>query len=260
MSGGLGDVGHGRDSESVGKLDEGGGGLLWDDCIAKDTQSVQPSGNPIIHSTNAGFRRVPSPWLSHAKSVSVVPLFDAQSSVLAVARRDPLESIAVGVGSKGEEPLSPVRSANALCRSQCCRNAEAHRVKLFGDDIEPVSQMVGDVLDEDERRSTLAHDPCDLGPEVSRIVSSESKPHRGERLTRVSRSDEIHDSTPRDSVESVQVRPDRKVTQVPGFHSADKHCRGERVPLHSTDDARSRYGKLDTKIESGDSRAQTEGT
>lgn len=56
-------------------------------------------------------------------------------------------------------------------------------------------------------------------------------------LTRDSRSDEIHDSTPLRAVEAEQVVPDRRRSQGTVRHSTGQRRGGKGFPLHETDGA-----------------------
>jgi hypothetical protein len=82
-------------------------------------------------------------------------------------------------------------------------------LKLSGDPLETVGQMAGDVLDENKGRSAFANNAGDLGPEVAGVVFSTALAGDAEPLAGISRSDDIHRSTPRCAVEGSHIIPDR---------------------------------------------------
>ena len=121
-------------------------------------------------------------------------------------------SVAQGVGhapvdGEGEEPRTHVRRAHFRRREESRRNEVIHANQLAGDVPEAEDQMVGDVLDEDERRLGLSDDTGDLRPEVARVSSAAQAACGGERLAGVARNDEIHDAAPREALEGSEIRP-----------------------------------------------------
>jgi len=73
-------------------------GDLRDDGISEGFKSVHPSGNPMSHSTQVGFRAPCCPWqVSASFSVFVAPR-PLASSVSGL--RPPLWSLVVGVGQR----------------------------------------------------------------------------------------------------------------------------------------------------------------
>jgi hypothetical protein len=90
----------------------------------------------------------------------------------------------------------------------------------------------GHVLHEHKYGLHLRDDPGDVRPEVARIGGAELLPGDAERLARVSRRDEIHDSTPASTVEGGKVRPDRRLIQNAVLHSRDQERGCGSFPLH----------------------------
>jgi hypothetical protein len=88
------------------------------------------------------------------------------------------------------------------------------------------------VFQEHETGSYLTDDPGDSGPEPSVIIKTSTLPRRGEGLAGYSGSDEIHASTPRATVESGEVRPDRSLIQPLFFHPCHESGRCVGVPLN----------------------------
>lgn len=87
-------------------------------------------------------------------------------------------------------------------------NVVAHASKLATHLGQALADVWGDVLAEDQSGPALANDTGDVWPEVPWVVSPSSLAGAAEGLTRVSRSDEIHDATPRATIEGCEVRVD----------------------------------------------------
>lgn len=115
--------------------------------------------------------------------------------------------------------------------------------------------MRGDVLAEDEGGLDLLDESSDGGPEVPRVFGTKPPPSQAERLARVARTDNIHDTTPRVTVEGVQISPDRYRIQGTLPHRRDHVCDGECFPLHVTDRAATWENLSESALE-----AETPGT
>ena len=95
-------------------------------------------------------------------------------------RFPPLERVpeqARGVGQvvsladgEDEQPLSPMGRADFRRREEACRKAVAHADQSAGDFGEAEAEVMGDILEEDERRLDLVDDAGDMRPEVARVV------------------------------------------------------------------------------------------
>lgn len=113
------------------------------------------------------------------------------------------------------------------------------------------------VLQEHVSGSNVTDDPADVWPEPTVIVSSTTPTGRREGLARKTRSDEIHSSAPRASVEGAQVRPDRRSIQARLVHPRHESGRCVGVPLNVSHGAGdSAQGKLEASV----SGAEVEGT
>jgi hypothetical protein len=137
-----------------------------------------------------------------------------------------------------EQPLSLVARSDRCCFKQ---DRSRHDVpkpsQISGNFGQAPADVSWHVLKKNESRPALVNDSCDLRPEVPRVGCPELLAGDGERLTRVSRRDEIHRSTPRASVEGSQVIPERRRIQAFRFHEADKRGGGKCLPLDVTDAA-----------------------
>jgi len=119
--------------------------------------------------------------------------------------------------------------------------------------VEPEPNMPMDILQEDEARSRIANDSGDVRPEVPLVIRSPSLPCDAERLARVARRDEIHDSTPRATVEGGEVTVDRSGLELMIFHAPGEYGGGKRFPLHMTDGPVSGHDSLEGEVEAGNS-------
>ncbi len=140
-------------------------------------------------------------------------------------------------GGEDEEPLALVRRADFRRREEACRKAVAHADQSAGDFGEAEAEMMGDILEEDEGRLDLADDAGDMRPEVARVVRAPAFARDGERLARISRSDDVHRAAPRAAVEGSNVVPDNSRIQGRVFHPRHESGCGEGLPFdmaHST--------------------------
>ena len=93
---------------------------------------------------------------------------------------------------------------------------------------------------------------------MPRIIASTASAGFAERLTRVSRSERIHDPTPRSAVEGLQVRPNRRFIQATRFHCLSQDFDGSGFVFHTTDRANASESELQSQVESCAARAKTE--
>jgi len=252
----------------------------------------QFGGTPISASTNRGFRstfgEVVDPPVSvvssrgpgsrQAASVSVVPCVPVVlgfppdafvSPAVGVGQhsaaplsfgsvdlspdRNPLPSpsVAVGVGQE-PEPFALVRGTNGGRGQQSPFRSPPVFGKVGEDVRQPVSNKLGDVLQEQEPRSHVTNALPDGRPEPPVIVNTAPLACARERLAGEPGRDEIHASTPRSTVEGAQVRPDRRRIQVRLFHPGHESGRCVGVPLNvhhgSGGDASESEGELDASV------------
>lgn len=188
-----------------------------------------------------------------ARSVSVIPCVP----VVFGLPPDDTESIPVGVGQE-PEALAAVRGTNGGRGVQTPLSIEPEAGKAVEDFGESISNKLWHVLQHDESRSHLTHDPFDDRPEPPVIVSSTSGTGRGERLAGEAGSDEIHAATPRSTVEGVEVIPDRR--RIQGRVSHPRHEDGRRValPLNVSHGSYPCHGS-ECKLESSVARAEMQG-
>lgn len=91
--------------------------------------------------------------------------------------------------------------ADASRCEQSARNAETHAFQCRDEVADLASRIPWDVLTEETIRPHAINDADDVVEEPSRIVGAEHWAGVAVGLTRVARSDAIHDATPRLRVE-----------------------------------------------------------
>lgn len=136
-----------------------------------------------------------------------------------------------------EQPLALVRRADLRRREEACRKAVAHADQSAGDFGEAEAEMMGDILEEHERRLDLADDAGDMRPEVPRVVRAPAFARDGERLARIARSDDVHRAAPWAAVEGGNIVPDNSLIQGRVFHPRHESGCGVGFPFdmaHST--------------------------
>jgi hypothetical protein len=134
----------------------------------------------------------------------------------------------------------------------------AHASKRAADIGKSQIDVPLDVFEEDPRRLRLAHDARDVRPEVARIVRAALVAGDRERLARITRSDEVHDSTPRAAVEGCEIVPNRRVAQGRVVHPGHECGRRMGVSLDITHSAGSRLGDVEAEIEAAVAGAERE--
>jgi hypothetical protein len=84
-----------------------------------------------------------------------------------------------------EEPFALVGRTDFRRCKEACRKLVAHADQSAGDFGETEAEMIGDILEEDERWLDLTDDAGDMRPEVARIISSEASARDRKWLTGV---------------------------------------------------------------------------
>ncbi len=158
---------------------------------------------------------------------------------------------------KDEEPLALVGCADFGRREEACRKAVAHADQSAGDFGESEPQMMGDILEEDERRLDLADDAGDMRPEVAWILGTEPSARDRERLARIARSDDVHRAAPWAAVEGSNVVPDNSLIQGRVFHPRHESGCGEGFPFDMAHSTISGKGDGESEVETA--RAGAEG-
>lgn len=188
---------------------------------------------------------------SRSSSVRLPPLDRVPEQARGVGQ---LVSLADG---EDEEPLALVGRADFRRREEACRKAVAHADQSVGDFGEAEAEMMGDILEKDERRLDLADDPGDMRPEVARVFRAPALARDGERLARIARSNDVHRAAPRAAVEGSNIVPDNSLIQGRVFHPRHESGCGEGFPFDMAHSTISGEGDGEPQVETA--RAGTEG-
>ena len=156
-----------------------------------------------------------------------------------------------------EETFALVGRADFRRREEACRKAVAHADQSAGDFGEAEAEMMGDILEEDEGRLDLADDAGDMRPEVARVLRAPALARDGERLARITRSDDVHRAAPRPAVEGSNVVPDNSLIQGRVFHPRHESGCGVGFPFDMAHSTISGDGDGEPEVETA--RAGTEG-
>jgi hypothetical protein len=199
-------------------------------------------------------------------AIGVGHIASAKSRVTAVSvsetsrpcRRPQLsESSARAVGHD-EQPFPAVAGAGFGRAEYSCRNAVAQPFQSRDEGGELSVRIPRHVLAEDTIRPALGDDAQDLIDEEAVVVGPAPLAGDGVGLAGISRSDAMNDAAPCSSVESGEVRPDRRLIQGAVRHARDKVRGGIGFPLHVSDAARAGLGDADAELEPADSGAEGE--
>jgi hypothetical protein len=157
-----------------------------------------------------------------------------------------------------EQPLAFVRRTDFRRCKEACRKLVAHADQSVGDFGEAEAEMMGDILEEDEGWLALADDAGDVRPEVAWILGTEPLACDGERLARISRSDDVHRAAPRAAVEAGNVVPDRRAIQGRVFHPRHESGCGEGFPFDMAHSSIFGDGDGEPKVDAASSGTQRE--
>lgn len=108
--------------------------------------------------------------------------------------------------------------------------------------------MVRYILEETYSRFDGADDVADERPEVAGIGLGLFSSGNGKWLARITRSDDIHASTPRRWIEGSNVRPDRRCIQGRVFHARSKDAGRIGFPLDITNGSAFRQREFKSKL------------
>jgi hypothetical protein len=106
-----------------------------------------------------------------------------------------------------------------------------------------------DVFEEDKGRFDVSDNSSDIGPEMPRVSFSLLFSSTGKWLARESRSNDIHNATPRSAFEGMNIRPDRSLIHDSFLHTRNQNRGCVGFPLHITDGSKRGPCKLDSKFE-----------
>lgn len=205
---------------------------------------------PALH-----FSPSPARGVGHRRSISVrlPPLDRVPEQARGVGQR-----VAVIPMGEDEEPLAPVGCADFRRREESRRKAVAHADQVSGDLGKSEAEMMGDVLQEHERRLALTDDAGDVRPEMARVLGAPPPSGDRERLARIARKHDVHRATPRAAVEGGKVVPERSRIQGRVFHPGHEDGRGIGFPLDVTHSAISVDGNMQAEVKPASAGAERE--
>jgi len=141
-----------------------------------------------------------------------------------------------GVGnSEDEQSLTSMRRADFTRAKQTSRSPVAHSSKVGNNFLETEPKVSWDVLQKHLYGFNLANDTSDMWPEVSGVVLAAPSSRDAERLARIPRSDDIHDSTPASAIKGCEIVPDRSLVQAAVRHARRQDCSDGTFPLTVSD-------------------------
>ncbi|AJP72291.1 hypothetical protein TS85_11575 [Sphingomonas hengshuiensis] len=156
----------------------------------------------------------------------------------------PLDTLVVG---HDEESIAPL-GISSFARAEYSRlNAIAHCFQCRDEGGELSVRVPRHVLAQETERPALGDDAEYLFDEETIVVGASALSGDAVGLAWIAGSDAMNAATPRSSIEGSEVRPDRRGSQVARFHARNQKRGGGCFPLHVSDAARSRHGKLDAE-------------
>lgn len=196
---------------------------------------------PALH-----FSPSPARGVGHRRSISVrlPPLDRVPEQARGVGQR--VAAIPMG---EDEQSLAPMGRADFRRREESRRKAVAHADQISGDLGKSEAEMMGDVLQEHERRLALADDAGDVGPEMARVLGATPPSGDRERLARITRKHDVHRATPKAAIEGGKIVPERSRIQGRVFHPGHEDGRGIGFPLDVTHSAISGLGDGEAEVE-----------
>ena len=145
------------------------------------------------------------------------------------------------------QPL--VRRANFCRAEQTRRRRVAHAPKLSQDGFKAEGDVPRDVFEKDPFGAAFGDDPCDLGPEVARIVGTAALSGGAEGLARISGEDDVKCPAEGPRVERSQVIPDWRWGEIPGALGGDEDRAGPVLPFDECAGVISGFGKHEAQIQ-----------
>lgn len=133
-----------------------------------------------------------------------------------------------------ENPLAQVGSSNALRTETAPLSIEPQRGQGSENVSEPGSKEPWHVFQKDDSGLHLANHALDVWPQPPFVISATPGSGDADRLAREARRDDIHDATPRSSIEVGEVVPHRRSIHGLVLHPRQESGRGESVPLNET--------------------------
>ena len=149
------------------------------------------------------------------------------------------DSVLFAVGHcENEEAFAAVGRADVSRLDELRLAAETKSFKIGPDGVEvSLPKMVAHVLEEAPRGPDVDDGADDVRPEVARIKRSSSASSDGEGLAGISANEARHLAAPVESLERLEVGPDRSLRQLTVRHARRQYGGGRCFSLHVADRA-----------------------
>ena len=109
--------------------------------------------------------------------------------------------------------------------------------------------MTGDVFEENPFGAAFANDPSDIGPEVAGVISAAAFSGCAERLAGVSGEDDVEGAAKGSGIETAQVIPDRRWSEVFCALGGDEDQSGPVLPFDEGAGVETGLGEHEAHIE-----------
>ena len=109
--------------------------------------------------------------------------------------------------------------------------------------------MTGDVFEENPFGAAFANDPSDIGPEVAGVISAAAFSGCAERLAGVSGEDDVKGAAKGSGIETAQVIPDRRWSEVFCALGGDEDRSGPVLPFDEGAGVETGLGEHEAHIE-----------
>ena len=156
-----------------------------------------------------------------------------------------------------DEDAQPLVRRADFCRAeQARRRRVAHVPKLSEDGFKAEGDVPGDVFEEDPFRGTFPDNPCDIGPEVARIVGATAFACRTEGLTWVSGEDDVEGPAKGAGIEAAEIIPDWRWGKIPCALSRDKDSSRPFLPFDKGPGVIAGFGEHEAQIQASAASAE----
>ena len=108
--------------------------------------------------------------------------------------------------------------------------------------------MAGDVFEEDPLWAALGDDAGDVRPEVAGIIGTGTLSGRAEGLARISGEDNVEGLAEDPRIETAQIVPDWRWSEVSRALGGDEDCSGPILPLDESPGMIAGFGQHDAQI------------
>jgi hypothetical protein len=146
-----------------------------------------------------------------------------------------------------------MRRADFLRAKDSFLNLIAKSAKLSTHLLVSDAEMVFDVFEEHDAGFDFADNPRDVRPEVPWVFRAALLAGAGEGLTRIARSEDIHNSAPRLAIEGFKIRPNRTRIERSVFHTRDQLFDGSCFVFHEADRSSAFNCQGEAEVEAADS-------